>query len=154
MDIEPFVGWNLHSKRAKCCKVTDVWTVLQNLWICSKSLQLHHSRFGLCKIWILWDLDCKVHVYWGGHKINKNFTVNLTVCSNRQINCEDFVNFCGLLRKHELYKIRILQYLDGAWFGSCKVWILEDLDPARCRLLDCSRFRSFVWLKEQDFENM
>ena len=36
-------------------------------------------------------------------KIDEIFTVNLTVCSNRQINGEDFVNFCGLLGKHELY---------------------------------------------------
>ena len=35
-------------------------------------------------------------------KIDKIFTVNLTVCSNRQIVGEDFVNFCGLLRKPEL----------------------------------------------------
>ena len=28
----------------------------------------------------------------------------MTVCSNRQIDGEDFVNFCGLLRKHELYR--------------------------------------------------
>ena len=35
-------------------------------------------------------------------KIDKIFTVNLTLCSNRQIDCEDFVNFCGLLRKQEL----------------------------------------------------
>ena len=35
-------------------------------------------------------------------KIEKNFPVNLTVCSNRQIYGEDFVNFCDLLRKHEL----------------------------------------------------
>ena len=35
-------------------------------------------------------------------KIDKIFTVNLTVCSNRQIDGEDFVNFFGLLRKHEL----------------------------------------------------
>ena len=27
----------------------------------------------------------------------------MTVCSDRQIDGEDFVNFCGLLRKHELY---------------------------------------------------
>ena len=33
----------------------------------------------------------------------KNFTVNLTLCSKRQIDGENFVNFCGLLRKHELY---------------------------------------------------
>ena len=35
-------------------------------------------------------------------KVDKIFDVNLTVCSNRQIDGEDFVNFCGLLRKHEL----------------------------------------------------
>ena len=35
-------------------------------------------------------------------KIDKIFTVDLTVCSKCQINGEDFVNFCGLLRKDEL----------------------------------------------------
>ena len=34
-------------------------------------------------------------------KIDKIFTVNLTLCSKGQIDSEDFVNFCGLLRKHE-----------------------------------------------------
>ena len=37
-------------------------------------------------------------------KIDTIFTVNLTVCSNRQIDCEDFINFCGLLRKRDFYK--------------------------------------------------
>ena len=36
-------------------------------------------------------------------KIDKIFTVDLTLCSNCQIDGEDFINFCGLLRKHELY---------------------------------------------------
>ena len=36
-------------------------------------------------------------------KIDKIFTVDFTVCSNCQIDGEDFVNFCGLLRKRELY---------------------------------------------------
>ena len=36
-------------------------------------------------------------------KIDEIFTVNLTLCSRRQIDGEDFINFCGLLRKHELY---------------------------------------------------
>ena len=36
-------------------------------------------------------------------KINKIFTVNLTLYGNRQIDSEDFINFCDLLRKHELY---------------------------------------------------
>ena len=36
-------------------------------------------------------------------KIDKIFTVNLRVCRNRQIDGEDFVNYCSLLTKHELY---------------------------------------------------
>ena len=38
-------------------------------------------------------------------KIEKIFTVDLTVTTYCQIDGEDFVNFCGLLRKHELYEI-------------------------------------------------
>ena len=37
-------------------------------------------------------------------KINEIFTVDLTVTTYCQIDGEDFVNFCGLLRKRELYK--------------------------------------------------
>ena len=36
-------------------------------------------------------------------KIDVIFTVDLTLCSKCQITGEDFVNFCGLLGKHELY---------------------------------------------------
>ena len=36
-------------------------------------------------------------------KIDEIFTVDLTLCSKCQIVGEDFVNFCGFLRKHELY---------------------------------------------------
>ena len=35
-------------------------------------------------------------------KIDKIFTVDLTLCSKCQIDGEDFVNFCGFLRKHKL----------------------------------------------------
>ena len=35
-------------------------------------------------------------------KIDKIFTVDLTLTTQRQIDGEDFVNFCGLLRKYEL----------------------------------------------------
>ena len=34
-------------------------------------------------------------------KMDKIFTVDLTLCSKRQIDGEDFINFCGLLGKHE-----------------------------------------------------
>ena len=37
-------------------------------------------------------------------KIDEIFTVDLTLCTMCQIDGEDFVNFCGLLRKHELYQ--------------------------------------------------
>ena len=36
-------------------------------------------------------------------KLDEIFTVDLTLCSKCQIDGEDFVNFCGLLRKHKLY---------------------------------------------------
>ena len=35
-------------------------------------------------------------------KIDEIFTVDLTLCSKCQIDGEDFVNFYGLPRKHEL----------------------------------------------------
>ena len=35
-------------------------------------------------------------------KNDKIFTVDLTLCSKCQIDCEDFINFCGLRGKHEL----------------------------------------------------
>ena len=35
-------------------------------------------------------------------KIDEIFTVHLMICSKREINGEDFVSFCGLLRKYEL----------------------------------------------------
>ena len=38
-------------------------------------------------------------------KIDEIFTADLTLCSKCQIDGEDFVIFCGLLRKHELYLI-------------------------------------------------
>ena len=36
-------------------------------------------------------------------KIDEIFTIDLTLCTKCQIDGEDFVNFCGLLGKHELY---------------------------------------------------
>ena len=36
-------------------------------------------------------------------KIDEIFTVDLTVTTNRQIDGEDYVNFCGLLKKHGNY---------------------------------------------------
>ena len=40
-------------------------------------------------------------------KIDEIFTVDLTVTTYCQIDGEDFLNFCGLLRKRELYMLLI-----------------------------------------------
>ena len=50
-------------------------------------------------------------------KFDEIFNANLTLCSKCQIDSVDFFNFCGLLRKHELYKKndswpRVLQTLN------------------------------------------
>ena len=37
-------------------------------------------------------------------KIDEIFTVDLTLCSKCQIDGEDFVNFCGLVRHGRLYR--------------------------------------------------
>ena len=49
-------------------------------------------------------MNFKVHVFWEGHKIDKIFTVNLTVCSNRQIDSEDFVIFVAFLENMNFNK--------------------------------------------------
>ena len=43
-------------------------------------------------------------------KIDEIFTVDLTLCTKRQINGEDFVKFRCLLRKYELYIKKFLSY--------------------------------------------
>ena len=40
-------------------------------------------------------------------KFDEIFTVDLTLCSKCQIDGADLVNFCGLLRKRELYHVML-----------------------------------------------
>ena len=60
-------------------------------------------------------------------KIDEIFTIDLTLCSKCQIIGDDFVNFCCLLRKYELYlEFPVLNqvvefvpmFLDGQTFDS------------------------------------
>ena len=54
-------------------------------------------------------------------KIDEIFTVDLTLCSKCQIEGEDFFNFCGLLRKQELYHICYFDLLSfDTFFGEEK----------------------------------
>ena len=39
-------------------------------------------------------------------KIGEIFTVDLMSTTECQIDGEDFINFCGILRKHELYQFQ------------------------------------------------
>ena len=60
-------------------------------------------------------------------KIDKIFTVDLTLCRKCQINGEDFLNSCGLFRKHKLYisqyfmEVKIILTL-----GEINFYILHD----------------------------
>ena len=55
------------------------------------------SNFGVANVTLI-----KVHVF-KATKIDEIFTVNLTLRTVCQIDGEDLVNFCGLLRKRKLY---------------------------------------------------
>ena len=48
------------------------------------------------------NLDCKVHIFWEGHKILRDLqlTFDCMYCSQKL--GEDFAKFCGLLRIYEL----------------------------------------------------
>ena len=50
----------------------------------------------------IFDLKLKFMFSKKATKIDKIFTVDLTVTTYCQIDGEDFINFCGLLRKREL----------------------------------------------------
>ena len=67
-------------------------------------------------------------------KIDKIFTVDLTFATQRQIDGEDFINFCGLLRKHELYSQNAIFYVEHSNL------VLESF----CQQAAFERFISFV----------
>ena len=73
-------------------------------------------------------------------KIDEIFTVDLTLCSKCQIDGEDFINFCGLLRKHKLYQ-NILYLM------TCNQKINSELQPTplltRIRFTQISQTRLF-----------
>ena len=56
------------------------------------------------KILVQLLLRFKVNVFEKASKIDEIFTIDLTVTTYCPIDGKDFVNFCGLLRKRELYK--------------------------------------------------
>ena len=57
-------------------------------------------------------------------KIDEIFTVDLTLCSKCQIDGEVFVNFCGLLRKRELYLYGNLHFSADSKIGRNSDFVL------------------------------
>ena len=58
-------------------------------------------------------------------KIENIFTIFLKLCSKSQIDSEDFVNSCGLLRKHELFYFACQKQLLLVGFISALSFIIE-----------------------------
>ena len=54
-------------------------------------------------------------------KIEKIFTIDLTLLSKRQIDGEDLVNFCGLLRKHEDFFSEYLDFSNQVLYKILKI---------------------------------
>ena len=93
------------------CVVLNLHTYLLFTYTLLKILHILH--FYLCIFRGIWEIvwKCKTLKYLKfkfsekATKIEKIFAINLTMCSNRQIDGEDFINFFGLLRKHKLFTL-------------------------------------------------
>ena len=72
------------------------WTALK--------LNYRNKVFYFALNFLPWEFLLKFMFSKKAAKIDEIFTVNLTLCSECQIDGEDFVNFYGLLRKHKLYE--------------------------------------------------
>ena len=87
------------SKYLGCKDVVATWITPSFMYHCQGSLFKLLDRIqNLC-----WHVPLKFIFSKNATKIDEIFTVHLTLCSKCQIDGEDFVNFCGLLKKHELY---------------------------------------------------
>ena len=67
-------------------------------------------------------------------KIDEIFTFHLTLCSKRQIDVEDFVNVCGLFRKHKRYQRTYSKYVGQNLIlthraSHCSQYVCSSLDP-------------------------
>ena len=79
-------------------------------------------------------------------KIDEIFIVDLTVTTYCQIDGEDFVNFCGLLRKRELYKN---SFRMGTFGIQCNE-LFNELRPRLVRYLGESEHRLSIFLTNQN----
>ena len=89
---------------------TELFLVLLFIGLLISLLMKGLGKSSLVKLNVLGFLqsyiDPPIHIKFmfskKATKIDNIFTVDLTLCSKRQIDSEDFVNFHGLFRKYEL----------------------------------------------------
>ena len=87
-------------------------------------------------------------------KNGKIFTVNLTLTTYCQIGSEDFVNFCGLLRKHELlYKFLLELALDHLTSEKNNILIISHrmTDATKIILSHCHCENNELIIKKPDY---
>ena len=109
---KPFLDINHYSHIFKCTKKSVHFSV-HYWWQNIEGLVHFHGSFS----------QLKFMFFKKATKIDKIFSVDLTITTYCQIDSEDFVNFCGLLRKRELYwevwELRKkLSLSKGRFFGS------------------------------------
>ena len=111
------------------CVVLNLHTYLLFTYTLLKILHILH--FYLCIFRGIWEIvwKCKTLKYLKfkfsekATKIEKIFAINLTMCSNRQIDGEDFINFFGLLRKHNFTEGQIVSEENCYVFNSSKKFL-------------------------------
>ena len=66
------------------------------------------TKLGL--VMVIWQVWCKVHIFWEGNKILRNLHHLFVLCTASLIIGGDFAKFCGLLRIYELYLLFRAEY--------------------------------------------
>ena len=100
---------NRKKEKEKKCKIHIVFFFVNLMETCFEKHR-YESFHKTTKKWYrnslrknIQMLYLKFMFYKKATKFDKIFTVALTFCSKCQIDGEDFIHFCGLLRKYELY---------------------------------------------------
>ena len=108
----------------KATKIDEIFTV--DLMLCSKC-QINGEDIvyflEMCPIFSILLMDDLIKFIFSekATKSYKIFTVDLTLCSKCQIDGEDFFNFCGFLRKDELYTcVQMFPFFSGSKISLAK----------------------------------
>ena len=95
----------------------------------------------------------KVQIFWEGHKLQKNFNLDLTLQNNVKSKRNTFLIFFGLLRISELSRkqhslqarVRTLKVKHSYWKGVCCELTIKKI---RCILKQWSKLYLTPWLHD------